>query len=142
MNTNYAQNAQMQLENIRRQYEQFAEIVGQQQALADSGTDYQMQTVDGIDGARAFKAGKNAKVPLFDVNEPVFFFKVTDANGNEMPLKKFRFAEEEIPKEDGDFVTMRDLNAIRSDIDDLKKLLQAANAPAAKMEEAQNEPIA
>lgn len=112
--------AQDQLANLSQQYQQLANLANQQQKLGAAEPDYQLLTVDGVEGARAFRMGRNSKAALFDLNDPIFFFKATDANGNELPLKMFEFREKDIPKSESDFVTVKDLEAFK---DDLRRML-------------------
>lgn len=111
---------QASLDGIKRQYDQLAELAAKRSNLAeDASATQQVPTVSGIDGARAYKLGKSSSVALFDTEEDVFYFRHTDSNGNEAPMKVGRFKLEDAPKADTDFVTVKDFEALKTEIIEL-----------------------
>ena len=106
---------QASLDGIKKQYDQLAKLAAQQNGAADLSTQ-QVPTVAGIEGARAYHLGKSSSVALFDTEEDVFYFRKTDANGNEVPMKIGRYTLEDPPKADTDYVTVKDFEALKTDI--------------------------
>lgn len=70
--------------------------------------------------ARQFKLPPNSRVAIFDEEEPVFYFKETDENGNEIAFKKCSYEEIEDPPEP-EYLTVQEF---RSVLDDFKKSLK------------------
>lgn len=56
-------------------------------------------TVRGKEMARAYKLGPNSRVAIFDEDEQLFYFKETDANGNEIAFTTCSYSEIEEPPE-------------------------------------------
>lgn len=125
MNSANLQAAQQQLVGLQQQYEQLQSLMSQTGAGTEqSAPVIQTPTVAGIDGARRFKLGPNSAAALMDVDEQVFYWKTTDANGVEAPIKVCPFAMHDAPKSESDYVTVKDFNELKADI---RKLLDAQN---------------
>jgi hypothetical protein len=109
---------QAPLEGLKRQYEQLEQLAARQQAgVADSlPAPQQVPTVVGIEGARAYRLGKSSSVALFDTEEDTFYFRKTDSNGNEIPMKVGHYKLEDAPKSESDFVTVKDFEALKTEI--------------------------
>lgn len=90
--------------------------------------DYLVQ-VTGIDGARAYTVPANSRVALFDVNEPVFYIKETDAGGYPT-LKRFVFQEDTGQQSQPDpmYATKDELESLRQQIEELRSSFDAKPA--------------
>ena len=111
---------QATLDGLRKQCEQL-EALTQQRGAADKfpPTQHVPRVSDGITGARAIKLGVDSDIAIFDLNEDVFYYRQTDANGNELPMKVGYYTLKDPPKSDGDYVTVRDLETMKAEIVDL-----------------------
>ena len=83
-----------QLQTMQAQLAQLQGSTPQTQSQAIS-QGYQIQTVKGIAGARAFVIPPSSSVVLMDTDSSVFYVKTTDANGLET-VKAYEFSEKEI----------------------------------------------
>ena len=116
MPTQGLQAAQAQLAGLQKQYEQLQALMTQSSVATEQAAQQQVQKVTGIEGARAYHLGPNSSVALFDTEDDVFYFRSTDANGVENPMKIGRFKIEDAPKADSDFVTVKDFEALKKDL--------------------------
>lgn len=109
---------QASLDGLKKQYEQLEQLAAQRSGLVEASAPPQHvpRVSNGIVGAREFKLGKDSDVAIFDVNEDVFYFRKTDVNGNELPLKIGRYTLEDPPKSENDYVTMKDFQALKTEI--------------------------
>ena len=109
---------QASLDGLKKQYEQLEQLAAQRSGLVEASAPPQHvpRVSNGIVGAREFKLGKDSDVAIFDVNEDVFYFRKTDVNGNELPLKIGRYTLEDPPKSENDYVTMKDFLALKTEI--------------------------
>lgn len=88
--------------------------------------------VMGPESAKAYTLPADSKVILFDAENPVFYLKTTDDSGFSTNPRAFKFEEIEFskiqqPQEQPDtsnFVTKDDLENLKTDISDLKEMLQ------------------
>lgn len=87
--------------------------------------------VTGLDGARAYQVPANARVALFDSNEPVFYVKETDSGGYPT-LRRYRFVEDEGQhvQPDATFATKDELESIRQQIDELREAVDGKPSDA------------
>lgn len=80
----------------------------------------QLMRVKGMDGAKQFPTVPNAFYALFDEDENVLFFKVTDKNNYPVLLKRFRYVEEEEPiPQQPEYVTKHEYDSL---LDEFRKL--------------------
>lgn len=70
--------------------------------------------------ARQFKLPPNSRAAIFDEEEPIFYFKETDENGNEIAFKKCSYVEIEDPPEP-EYLTVQEFKSV---LDDFKKSLK------------------
>ena len=111
-----------QLQNMQAQ---LAQLQGnapqpQQQALQQG---YQIQTVKGIAGARAFAIPPSSSVVLMDTELSVFYVKTTDANGLET-VKAYDFTEKETDTQEfdaGKYVLRSDFDKLAEKVDEFIK---------------------
>lgn len=109
---------QASLDGIKKQYDQLTQLAMQQPGFAEAMAPPQHvpRVSGGIAGAREYKLGRDSDVAIFDMDEDVFYFRQTDANGNELPIKIGRYTLEDPPKSDSDFVTVKDFEALKADV--------------------------
>ena len=87
--------------------------------------------VTGPESAKAYSLGPNSKVVLFDADNPVFYLKSTDDSGF-ATLRTFDFTErpveapavQQLPTQPVPDSLQKEVDEIRSDISDLKELLE------------------
>lgn len=80
--------------------------------------------VNGIDGAKAYQMPPNSSVPLFDVNEDVFYMKTTDGAGFPT-IRRFVFQEQqEAPQQHVDYVTRQELEELKGMINNAQQSVQ------------------
>ena len=113
-----------QLQNMQSQLAQLQSNAQPQQQ------GYQIQTVKGIAGARAFAIPPSSGVILMDTDDSVFYLKSTDANGLET-VKAYEFTEKETdtPELNADkFVLKSDFDKLAEKVDEFMKSITAPNA--------------
>ena len=118
-----------QLQNMQAQLAQLQGNTAQTQPQAIS-QGYQIQTVKGIAGARAFAIPPSSGVILMDTDDSVFYLKSTDANGLET-VKAYEFTEKETdaPELNADkFVLKSDFDKLAEKVDEFMKSITAPNA--------------
>lgn len=72
---------------------------------------------DSINEAKAYAIGMNSTVPIFDKNEDVFYLKQTDAYGNVVSFRKFRYTEEiEKAPLDDRYATVEQFNQFKEEV--------------------------
>lgn len=118
MNQNY--NVQT-LQNLQNQIQQLSQLMGVQPpqnnpVFTPTPPQAHIQTVNGIEGARAFQIGPNSSVALFDNDDEVFYSFSTDANGVRSKIKVCRFTVEDEPTADSVYVTKKDFEDLKADI--------------------------
>lgn len=99
----------------------------------------EIKKVNGMAGAEAYPMRPNTTVALFDADEDVFYFKVSDISGVSK-IRKFRFYEEVdaeiLPPESNasvvnlsanntGYVTVEEFNKLREELDDVKQSVQS-----------------
>ena len=118
-----------QLQTMQAQLAQLQGNTPQTQSQAIS-QGYQIQTVKGIAGARAFVIPPSSSVVLMDTDSSVFYVKTTDANGLET-VKAYDFTEKEVdtPELSADkFVLKSDFDKFSEKVDEFMKSITAQNA--------------
>lgn len=101
---------QAQLQNMQNQLQQLQQMTSQHQTTAlpvmpVMQPTVQIQSVKGLEGANAYSLPNQSSIILLDTDEPVFYMKMTDANGRET-VKEYEFSEknsvktEKIPVEE------------------------------------------
>lgn len=118
-----------QLQTMQAQLAQLQGNTSQTQSQAIS-QGYQIQTVKGIAGARAFVIPPSSSIVLMDTDSSVFYLKTTDANGIET-VKAYEFSEKEIdtPELNADkFVLKTDFDKFSEKVDEFMKSITASNA--------------
>ena len=101
---------QAQLQNMQNQLQQLQQMTSQHQTTAlpvmpVMQPTVQIQSVKGLEGANAYSLPNQSSIILLDTDEPVFYMKMTDANGRET-VKEYEFSEknsvktEKIPAEE------------------------------------------
>ena len=80
----------------------------------------ELEKVNGIESAKQYPMQPNSMVALFDMNDDIFYLKVTDAS-NFPTIRKFRFVEEvdqpALPQPtDQQFVTIEEFNALKEEL--------------------------
>ena len=118
-----------QLQTMQAQLAQLQGNTPQAQSQAIS-QGYQIQTVKGIAGARAFVIPPSSSVVLMDTDSSVFYVKTTDANGLET-VKAYEFTEKETDTQEfdaGKFVLKSDFDKLSEKVDEFMKSITAQNA--------------
>lgn len=118
-----------QLQTMQAQLAQLQGNTPQTQSQAIS-QGYQIQTVKGIAGARAFVIPPSSSVVLMDTDSSVFYVKTTDANGLET-VKAYDFTEKEVdtPELSADkFVLKSDFDKFSQKVDEFMQSISAPNA--------------
>ena len=118
-----------QLQTMQAQLAQLQGNTPQTQSQAIS-QGYQIQTVKGIAGARAFVIPPSSSVVLMDTDSSVFYLKTTDANGLET-VKAYEFTEKETdtPELNTDkFVLKSDFDKLSEKVEEFIKSNTASNA--------------
>lgn len=80
--------------------------------------------VTGLEGAKAYQMPPNSEMPLFDsTSENIMFIKTTDGAG--FPTIKVAYCsfEESQPQNDTEYASIEELNALRSEIEDLRRAI-------------------
>lgn len=78
---------------------------------------WQPQTVNGIESAKAYPMNPNSRVFLFDTNEDIFYVKETDSSGF-ATLKIFEFKEvkEKQKTSEPEYVTLEEFNKFKEEL--------------------------
>lgn len=116
-----------QLQNMQAQLAQLQGNQPQQQTIQQG---YQIQTVKGIAGARAFAIPPSSSIVLMDTDSSVFYVKTTDANGLET-VKAYEFSEKEVdaPELTSDkYVLKSDFEKLSEQVEKLLKADTSSNA--------------
>ena len=73
--------------------------------------------VNGVDGMKALQTGPNSKVVGFDLNEDIFYIKITDA-ANTAVIETYDFSKraDKEEKDDEKFVTVKEFNKFKEDL--------------------------
>lgn len=109
-----------QLQNMQAQLAQLQGNQPQQQTIQQG---YQIQTVKGIAGARAFAIPPSSSIVLMDTDSSVFYVKTTDANGLET-VKAYEFSEKEVdsPELSSDkFILKSDFEKLAEKVEEFMK---------------------
>ena len=129
---------QAQLQNMQNQLQQLQQMTSQHQTTAlpvmpVMQPTVQIQSVKGLEGANAYSLPNQSSIILLDTDEPVFYMKMTDANGRET-VKEYEFSEknsvktEKFPAEednkDKEIIDGR-LNAFSANLDSYKSKLDS-----------------
>jgi hypothetical protein len=80
--------------------------------------------VTGLEGAKAYQMPPNSEMPLFDsTSDNRMFIKTTDGAG--FPTIKVAHCsfEESQPQSDTEYASIEELNALRSEIEDLRRAI-------------------
>lgn len=74
--------------------------------------------VHGMDGAKAYPTQPNSSYAMFDDNDDIFYYKVTDHNNYPISLRRFRFYEEEepVPEPPPEYVTMDEFRKFKEEM--------------------------
>lgn len=72
-----------------------------------------LNRVNGIDDVNRFQLGPNSEVPLFEIDDDIFYVKTTDANGN-VVTRRFRFYEESM--DGAKYVTNDEFNKFKEEV--------------------------
>lgn len=81
----------------------------------------------GKTGASEYPLPRNYSAVIFDMdNEGVFYIKSTDMSGMPMKLREFHYTEVV------NTVSIDEFNKLRAELDETRKLLEEATAPAVK----------
>ena len=86
----------------------------------NSAPSLQQVTAKGKKLAKEYRLGPNSKIAIFDEDEPVFYFRETDANGNDVAFRTCSYAEIEEPAEP-EYLTVKEF---RTAMDELAKSLK------------------
>lgn len=117
-----------QLQNMQAQLAQLQGNAQTQPQAIQQG--YQIQTVKGIAGAKAFAIPPSSSIILMDTDNSVFYLKSTDANGLES-VKSYEFTEKEVeaPELNSDkFVLKSDFQKLSDRVEKLLKADAASNS--------------
>jgi len=107
---------QVTLDGLRKQCEQLEALTQRSPTEKFPPTQHVPRVSDGITGARAIKLGVDSDIAIFDLNEDVFYYRQTDANGNELPMKVGYYTLKDPPKSDSDYVTVKDFEMLKAEI--------------------------
>ncbi len=97
-------------------------------------TPHQLDKVNGLESAKAFKTLPNSTYALFDANEDVMYIKQTDAS-NFPTIRRFRFVEEAepAPPQQVQYVTMEEFNKFKEEVLNAQQSIRsAADAASSK----------
>lgn len=81
---------------------------------------YNQITVKGKDAAKAYRLGPNSQVAIFDEDESIFYYRETDASGNDVSFKTCRYEEVEEPAPP-EYLTVQEF---RSSLDEFAQKLK------------------
>ena len=115
---------QTQLQGLMNNFEQINKYNGA--GAVDKTKPMDVLTVSGDDGARKFLQNmpNNSNGVVFNDGEDMHFYILKkDANGVPAPIKRCPFTMEDLTEEVDNTITKKDIDDIRSEINDLKTLL-------------------
>lgn len=124
-----------QLQNLLSQKQSFgypASTSIQQSTVTSTTTPVQaIPFVSGVKGTKDYAShmANNSSVAVFDETGDRFYFLKTDANGNLSPIMVGNYTVEPLQEEATEYVTKKDFDALRNDIQTLLGKFQSLEKP-------------
>lgn len=111
---------------------------GVPQAMRSQQPINNVMQVSGPESAKAFTAPAKSSVVMFDMSNPVFYWKEFDDNGYPFPIRRFRFEEEfdDQPKPEPSAdrtAAMEEVQNIKRDLETFKQGLSSDMAEIKKI---------
>ncbi len=100
-------------------------LLNQLDGNKNNGPKRQIITVSGADEARTFSLDKGESIVLVDDKDDIIYIKECDSIGKSS-IKAFRYEEIEMTEATGG-VSRREFDELKSDIADIKKMMEVTN---------------
>lgn len=113
-NYNSMPNYMQQLQTMQNMLQQ------PQQAIAPQQT---IQYTNGKNGAEAYQMAPNSSAILMDSNNPIFYLKMSDANGL-CTIRTFEFKEKIEQKQEDVFASKEDVAKLETRLNELKGMIE------------------
>lgn len=113
-NYNSIPNYMQQLQTMQNMLQQ------PQQAIAPQQT---IQYTNGKKGAEAYQMAPNSSAILMDSNNPIFYLKMSDANGL-CTIRTFEFKEKIEQKQEDVFASKEDVAKLENRLNELKGMIE------------------